>query len=186
MRCLAADSDYYQQYLRFVDTNSPSGIAKAALEDTNNKAPKLANTVLSLQKMREQGQIGNIHLGMTMDEVVARWGKPFGLYPMCGNRFYFSDCNLYFQGNSLHSVYLNGTPLFDHGLSVKSNLKQWTQVLGQPSSRHDDAQGSTLAYETRGAIHTGLFLMFDPDGDMKVPPTLHLDPLTNWFKPTQP
>jgi hypothetical protein len=187
LRCPAADSDYYHQYLRLTDTNSIRQVTNAVLVDTNNKTAKLKNVVLCLQKMREQGQVGDIHLGMTMDEIVARWGKPSQLNCWCRNRFCYGDCTLYFHGDSLYSVYLEESALFDHGLSARSNLKQWTEVLGQPSLRNDDVYGTSLAFETRGTIRTVLSLTFDPDGEMLDPPKVILDPIiSNWFKPSRP
>jgi hypothetical protein len=162
-------------------------VTNAVLVDTNNKAAKLTNLTLSLRKMRENGEVGDIHLGMTMDEVVARWGKPFLLAPMCGNDFLFGDCSLHFRGDSFQSVYFDENAVFDHGLSARSNLKQWTNILGQPSRRDDDRYGTCLVYETRAAIRTVLYLTFDPDGDTMFPPHLVLDPITtNWVKPSQP
>ncbi len=131
----------------------------------------------------------DIRLGMTMDQVVARWGKPFYLHPNCdgGHRFRFGDCSLVFRGDSLNKVRFQDTAIFTDSLSAKSNRDQWMKVLGQPTVRNDDNYGSALVYETRASVRTVLLLTFDSDGDAKFPPCLYLDaPLTNWFRSSRP
>jgi hypothetical protein len=197
-RCLAADDGFYRSFLSASDTNnldtsslkSPSGYLLSPLVvDTNNTAAKLTNVVIHLDKLTGRGELADIHLGMTMDELVARWGKPKGLHPNCdgGHRFNFSDCALVFLGNSLDKVRFQETAVFDRGLSARSKLREWLQILGPPTLRNDRAYHSSLVYETRGGLRTVLLLTFTSDGDMEFPPTLYLNPeLTNWFKPSRP
>src|SRR5262245_61470584 len=78
--CAAADETYFQQYLRIVDmTKWPTnwmGTKSPFLVDTNNAGPKLRSVIIPVDNLRTNGDIAGIHLGMTTDEVVARWGKP--------------------------------------------------------------------------------------------------------------
>jgi hypothetical protein len=191
IKCSASDLDFYHRFLSLVDTNESraAGVTNGALVDKSNTAPRLTNAAISLQKLTTDGEVGNIRLRMTMDEVIARWGKPTSLHPRCdgGHLFNFTDCSLVFQGNSLYKVRFQGSAIFDQGLSGQSNIKQWGQVLGEPTAVNKDAHGSRVVYERHGRVRTVLFLTFDPDGDAKFPPALYLDPpLTNWFKKSQP
>ena len=191
IRSPAADLDFYHCFLSLVDTNDlrVEGATNALLVDVNNTEPKLTNSVISLQKLRTDGVVGSIRLGMTMQEVVARWGKPIWLNPRCdgGHRFVFTDCSLVLQGNSLCKLRFGETGVFDNSLSARSSLKDWVQALGQPTLRNDNVNGSSLVYETRGRVRTVLLLIFHPTGDLVFPPTLYLDaPLTNWSKAPRP
>ena len=140
-RCSASDLDFYHRFLSLVDTNDLfHWVTNSALIDRNNTAPKLTNSVISLQKLRTEGEAGNIRLGMTMEDVVACWGKPVMLHPKCdgGHRFTFTDCSLVFTGNSLSKVRFRETAVFDRGLSAQSNLRDWEQVLGEPTLENKD------------------------------------------------
>jgi hypothetical protein len=133
-------------FLSLVDTNAVliKGVTNAVLVDKNNRAPKLTNTVLSLLKLATEGEVGNIRLGMTMDEIVTRWGKPIWLHPNCdgGHLLNFTDCSLVFRGNSLSKVRFQETALFDQGLSAQSNLQQWRQVFGEPTLLNTHPHGN--------------------------------------------
>jgi hypothetical protein len=186
-KCSASGPDFYQRFVSLVDTNAlvQQWVTNSDLVDKNNTAPKLTNSVISLHKLRTEGEVGNIRLGMTMQDVVACWGKPILLHPKCdgGHRFSFTDCSLVFTGNSLSKVRFGATAVFDQGLSAQSNFKHWEDVLGQPTLRN----GSTVVYEEHGKVRTVLLLTFEPNGDWIFPPALYLDPpLTNWFKKPQP
>ena len=187
----AADSDFYHRFLSLVDTNEfpTGGVTNGVLVDRNNKAPKLGHAVISLQKLRTEGEVRGIRLGMTMDDVVARWGKPCWLHPRCagGHRFLFTDCALVFQGNALSMVRFQETAVFDQGLSAGSSLQEWRKALGEPTQVHESDQGSAAVYETHGKVRTVLLLEFQSDGDARSPPAIYLDPpLTNWFRKVQP
>lgn len=193
-RSVAADDAFYQRFLRDSDTNNPSSLKSRLgsllspmLVDTNNTAAKMPNVVVNLEKLTQRGEFADLRLGMTMDEIVARWGKPTWLHPRCdgGHRFRFRDCTLVFRGNSLHKVRFEESAVFDHGLLAISKREDWVHALGPPTQRNDGAYCS-LVYEKRGAIRAVLLLTFTPDGEMVAPPTVYLNPdITNWFKPMQ-
>src|SRR5262245_38968727 len=81
LKRLAADSSFYQRYVSIVDTSGkwPTGLKSPLLVDTNNTTAKLTNAVIRLDNLRTNGEVAGVCLGMTTDEVVARWGKPPGL-----------------------------------------------------------------------------------------------------------
>jgi hypothetical protein len=92
--CSAAE-DYYHTYLSLLGTNITRNVLvdSPLLIDTNNSAPKLATSVIDLAETVTNCQIGQVRLGMTMEEVVAGWGKPRGIWPSCfgGARFIYWD-----------------------------------------------------------------------------------------------
>jgi len=184
----SADDSFYQRYLSLVDTSGTflNGHTSPLLVDTNNTAAKIGNVVIRLDNLRTNGEIAGIRLGMTTDEVVARWGMPRGLQcsSMTGPCLAFADTRLRFKGNALDYVHIPKEARFDHDLRGNSALKDWVRVLGEPTMRKDDQFGSSLVYETRGATRTVLLLTFDHDGEMRFPPSLYCEPdLTKWFKP---
>src|SRR5467141_1173381 len=78
--CLSEEADFYRTFLSMVDTNAERAVAirSPLLIDTNNAAPKLTNLVMDLAESKENGRLGGIQLGMTMEQIIARWGKPKG------------------------------------------------------------------------------------------------------------
>jgi len=168
----AADGYFYKSFTTLVDTNrlQLEHVRNPILVDTNNTSPKLANTVLSVEQIRNEGRVGSLRLG-----------RPKWLHPNCdgGHRMDFADCSLVFAGNSLSKIRLGDMANFGHGLSASSNLKDWTQVLGKPTVQN----GVSYVYESNGKPRTVLLLTFHENGETLFPPTLYLDPpLTNWFK----
>jgi hypothetical protein len=187
-KCFAAESDFYGRFLSLTTTTNDwrvIGVTNALLVDVNNKAPKLTNAVIPLERLRTEGEVGTIRLGMTMEEVVTRWGKPLWLHPRCdgGHKFNFSDCSLVFVANCLSKVRFEDGAVFDHELSAQSNFSAWRRVLGEPTILNKNSYGSGAIYENVGKVRTVLVLAFEPDGEVKFPPALYLDPpLTNWFR----
>lgn len=191
LKCVAADESYYHRYLRLVDTSVtwPTGLQSPLLVDTNNTTAKLTNLVIRLDSLRTNGEIADIRLGMTTDEVVACWGMPRGL--QCSRAVgpcpSYTDVRLNFKGNALDYIHIPKTARFDHQLRGDSPLNDWIHVLGEPTMRRDDQFGSSLVYETRGVVRTGLLLTFNSDGETSFSSALWRDPdLTKWFKPAKP
>ncbi len=157
--CRGAESSFYRTFLSSVNSNDltrPVAVRSPLLVDTNNTAPKLATTPLDLIKAKDTGAVGGIRLGMTMEEVVARWGKPQGLYSRClgGPRFFYSDANVVFDpaSNSVKRIVLfENFPRFADGLSASSRTEDFLHILGNPTARKDEADGDVchLTYETR-------------------------------------
>jgi len=175
-RCTAAESDFYGTFLSLSNTNDPTPrlMTSPLLVDTNNSSRKLANTVISLESLKAEGKTADLRLGMTMNEVVTRWGKPVQFYSVCGGgpRFDFADASLRFRQDRLVRIYLRQSARFDHDLSGRSSLKEWVAVLGQPTGRRDTEHGSTLSYEMPGGYC--FVLTFEPDGEVLFPPGFHL------------
>jgi hypothetical protein len=155
-----------------VDTNAERAVAIRSpfFVDTNNAAPKLANLVVDLADTKENGRLGGVQLGMTMEQVVARWGKPKGIWSKCygGPLFCYTDVNVVFESssNSVLKVFFLGksasSPIFLGGLLASSSASDFARVLGAPSSREEreDTGSSQLVYKTHAAT---LRLQFTDD-----------------------
>jgi hypothetical protein len=176
--CGSTKSDFYQVFMASVTTNDLARavlVTSPALVDTNNTAPKLAATTNSFRDMREQGTVSGVSLGMSMSQVVARWGKPPWFYTRCGSgpRFNYSDVALVFHGNSLWEVRVYraafghwsppvGPAQFGEGLSMKSSAQDLIRVLGEPTRRTRwGGMADTIEYLVYQAPRQTLFLVFD-------------------------
>jgi len=141
--CVAADQEYYRQFLSVVDTNLavPHVFRSPLLTDTSNTNPKLTNSTVSLKKVTASGEIAGVKLGMTMDEVVSVWGKPLQVRWLYGDGapcFLFGGVDLAFKGNQVEKVHIfDRTFLSQEGLGYRSKVEDWTRVLGEPTQRID-------------------------------------------------
>ena len=82
----AVGQEYYKAFQTFVATNSHDKndwILAPHLVDTNNTALKTTNVVLSADRGKGVASIGGVRLGMTMEDVVATWGKPIRALRWC-------------------------------------------------------------------------------------------------------
>jgi hypothetical protein len=136
---------YYQEFLRTTDTNTPNlqAISAPALVVTNNTRIKVAGKV-SLDHARTHGEFGPVRLGMNMDEVVAAWGKPpeawWNGVTGCA-RFDYNGIVLVFAGDRVQAMRFNPPVLrqvrFDPGPPARSNIKEWAAALKDSSTRRD-------------------------------------------------
>jgi hypothetical protein len=80
----AADS-FGRAVLRELGTNSFPGrmIEVSSLLDATNTAPKLSPSKLDGIKARPQVEIAGAHLGLSIDQLVERWGKPRSIWVYC-------------------------------------------------------------------------------------------------------
>lgn len=152
----ALGGDYYSQYVSALDTNrfTQPLSASPALVDTNNNAIKLTNAVLDLKNLRQRGGISGVRLGMTMQEVVNRWGKPKGGWSRCLHgltTFSYNGVSLAFEGNCLETVRFYPPLSLEDGLSFASTVNDFVRVLGQPTSRRDSERHASLVYLSMAA-----------------------------------
>jgi hypothetical protein len=149
----AAETNFYGHLLG-VSKNYPipHWVSSSELTDTNNTAVKIPNLIINLQSLGEKGEIAGIRLGMTMDQVVARWGKPPKLYSHCGGgpRFFFSDTSLVFRDNVLSIIWIPEQ-------AITLDRAACVDVLGKPTSRKHNGTFLELLYEHDGQR---LFLRF--------------------------
>jgi hypothetical protein len=143
MNCGAVEDEYYRALLSAADTNKFSNgiaIGSSSRADLTNTGVKLTNTAVRVDQFKAVGEVGDIRLGMTMGEVVARLGKPQHLScgRFWGTQLYYYNAELFFEGNVLCLIASDGHLPFDHGLegrSERSRVDDWIRVLGEPKER---------------------------------------------------
>ncbi len=144
--------DFYQQYVLAVDTNQitqPLG-ALLALVDKNNTSIKVTNAVVDLERLKQGGEVSRVRLGMTMQEVVDRWGKPKGGWSRCLHgliTFSYTGVSLAFEGNRLETIRFSPPAKLAGELSPRSHVEDFVRVLGAPTSQ----LGRNLIYLSAGA-----------------------------------
>ena len=157
LNCGGAD-DYYRHFIDAAATNNSKlhRIDSPFLIDTTKAASKLTNAVVNLGSLLTNGEICRIRLGMTMDEVVARWGKPRAIWSRCYfpyPTFMYLDAALGFKGNSLEGVSLVGVKPFvreyrwRNSDSTQSVIEECLRCLGPAKSRKDSNRRCQLIYE---------------------------------------
>ena len=144
--------DFYQQFLSAVDTNKYTQplSAIAGLVDMNNTGIKVTNAVVDLGALKQGGEISDVRLGMTMQEVVDRWGKPTGGWSRCLHglvTFSYTKVSLGFEANRLETIRFSPPEKLAGGLSPTSPVEEFVRVLGTPTSRF----GRSLVYLSAGA-----------------------------------
>jgi hypothetical protein len=148
--------DFYEQYLSAVDTNEftqPFG-ALPGLVATNNTGIKVTNAVVDLKSLKQSGEISRVRLGMTMQEVVDRWGKPMGGWSRCLHgliTFSYTGVSLGFEGNRLETIRFSPPARLAGGLSANSKMGEFVRVLGAPTSQAGSEDRGSLAYLSAGA-----------------------------------
>jgi hypothetical protein len=161
---LSADQELYRTFSSIVSSNGGKNnpITSPFLIDTNNLAPKLTNLVVNLMDAKASGRLGNIGLGMTMEQVVGIWGKPRAIWPRCfgGVLFSYKDVSVIFESGSnsvlsFLSTFSSPSHHFTGGLSASSTIPDFVRVLGNPSAQYNKGASSLpreeLVYVTPAA-----------------------------------
>lgn len=138
------ETNYYASLLASVNGSPPriQQVADPTLVDTNNTANKVQGCLFRLNSVDTGGPIGNIQLGMSMDEVVRVWGKPPQAWwnYQGGPRFDYESIILYFAANKLSGICINAPALreveFEPTVAPKSPLTKWQQTLKGSTSNH--------------------------------------------------
>ena len=169
-QCWGAQGDFYQEFLRILDTNDVWGyaITSPLLVDTNNTAPKLTNAVLSIKHIKERGELARIRLGMSMDEVVSKLGKPPCFWSANrggGPCFQYTGLDVIFTpgSNNVMKIWVPDDSFesvrFEEGVSAGSTLDKWLDVIGEPARRGEWLSPAViwLEYESPTAIILAIF-----------------------------
>lgn len=150
IECSATAQELYSTFLALCDPKDPRPIAirSPALLDTNNVGTKL--TFLNLAQSKVDATIGDVHLGMTMEEVVKRWGKPKFFWSRCygGPLLSYQDVSVVLSpaSNSVKTIMLHvdKLPKVHGGLPASSSPEQFEAVLGKATSREHRPQFDSL------------------------------------------
>jgi hypothetical protein len=152
----AAEQNIYARFLTAARADAEQPIRDPSLTDTNNLASKVANAGMSLQELKTNGEIGTIRVGMTMEEIVACWGKPKCIWTNCygGPRFVYTDSDVIFatSSNCVNAIFIRRLPIFENGVTAPT-ISELIGLLGEPESRdhYYDGTVSELIYGTPGA-----------------------------------
>jgi hypothetical protein len=163
---------YYDRFLSIIDTNDLMWrhLTSPLLVDTNNTMPTFTISPISLKKALASGEVAGVRLGMSMDEVVALWGKPRDVWWHCGGApcLGFNEMALDFEANRVVDIHIfTGEKYhFEEGVSEESRAEDWIRVLGEPTRPYDLplSHSFTLSYETEKATlwlwlwHTGYLI----------------------------
>ena len=151
-RSLGADQTYYRNLQFFLATNSQVWEVRApSFVDTNNTGFKLTNVVVNLASLRKTGTVGGVRPGMTMEEVIACWGKPLELWAkgLGGPRFCYKEVSVFFEParNSVKSVYTQDLPSLMRKLEITPKVQECLNALGNPTFRDDTAAGDKTFFD---------------------------------------
>lgn len=135
------------------------------LVDTNNTGAKVTSADLDLQRLKERGEVSGVRLGMTMDEAIARWGKPPSGYGPMGclhglATFIYTDAALGFGSNCLETIQISTLAETFGNLSRISKSADCLSILGSPTDQRTSGANSNLVYLSQG---TSLRLDFHDD-----------------------
>jgi hypothetical protein len=161
LRCFsysAADDGIYRRFSIMIDTNEAADVS--SLVDTNNTGFKLTNDLPNLVMLKNNRQLAGVRLGMTMEDVVARWGKPYILYPKCyggGPRFWYDDAMVDFEpgSNSVKTIMVEAWPDSARPRPAGPTLEDCVRIFGKPARReHSNAETNrcALTYVTTNSV----------------------------------
>jgi hypothetical protein len=156
---LAAEPGFHQQYLSF-STNNPESweVRSPRLVDTNNTGYKLRSVLTNLANLKTTAALAGVRPGMTMDEVVAQWGKPVELWAKGfeGPRLCYKEVSVFFDasGNSVKSIFTQDLTGLERAMSVTPKVEECLRAFGPPTFRDDTATGteSWLIYELTNVV----------------------------------
>jgi hypothetical protein len=158
----AAGSDFYRLF-QAATTNEQMAITSPLLVDTNNMGFKSTNVLLHLKSLKPNGEPSGIRLGMSMEQVVAKWGKPFEIMPrwcLGGPCFFYADAHVWFGAgrNSVQAIDATIPEELARTLPAWPTVEDCIRKLGKPSQRKDYADGTHcyLVYDSpKGRFRLG-------------------------------
>src|SRR5207249_4838362 len=138
--CGAGEIRFYPRLSSLIDPNGPlTGITSPLLTETNNTAAKVVNATAILPQIKRSGEIAGIRLGMTAEEVVARWGRPRWIWSRCygGPRLCYSGASIVLEptANSVKTILLEMGSGDTRGRSHPFTVSQSLTAFGEPTSR---------------------------------------------------
>lgn len=157
LACSALGGEYYDRFLAALTNESSQlpAIRSPLLVDTNNTTLKVTNVMAALTTDQGNAAFAGIRFDMTMEEVVALWGKPRSLYSRCfgGPRLCYAGASVIFEpaSNRVFRVRMEGWPHREDVGSPELTVEECLKALGEPTSSHQESEDSfgTLVYETR-------------------------------------
>ena len=102
IRASAGDGDFYVLF-QFAGTDELNAITSPLVADTKNAKFTLTNVLLQMEPLNANGEPSGIQVGMTVEKVVAQWGKPYRLEPHSCLRdpfFFCREVQVHFEAGS--------------------------------------------------------------------------------------
>ena len=137
--------EYYERFCAARGTNVSRNkrVDAPALLDTNNTAVRITHILTSLTQSRTSDELAGLRPGMTMDEVVAVWGKPPQyIWTWCfgGPRLCYADASAIFDAatNRLIRVRLEVVPHLKDIPSPSIAIEDAIRLLGPPTARTEE------------------------------------------------
>jgi hypothetical protein len=150
-----AVTNYYQPLPHTATNGQLIEMDSPLLVDTNNMGSRATNVLLHLEALKANGEPSGIRLGMRMEDVVARWGKPLFIDPQCSGypHFGYSEAGVYFEPttDSVRAFHVDLVELA-RTLPTWPTVEDCIRKVGRPSQRIDRDKGtsSCLVYEKPG------------------------------------
>jgi len=131
------ETGYYSRLLASVNKALPGvqRITDQKLVNTNNTTVKTRGCVLLLDNIAAGGPIGDIRLGMAIDEIIHAWGNPPEAWwnYQGGPRLDYRGATFYFASNKLSGICLHSPELrhlqFKPGVPPGARIAQWQQAI---------------------------------------------------------
>ena len=131
------ETDYYSRLRASVIMTLPGvqRITDQTLINTNNTTMKTRGCVFLLDQIAAGGPIGDIRLGMALDEIIHAWGNPPEAWwnYQGGPRLDYKGVTLYFASNKLSGVCLHSPELrhlrFQPDVPPRADIERWQQAI---------------------------------------------------------
>jgi hypothetical protein len=140
LNCSAKEDDFYAKVLAEIGTNRESRVLETpSLIEETNRQPNLSESKLDLKTVHVRSEIAGVRLGMSMEQVVATWGKPRTIR-FCNNhlQLLYADRNAYgvqtgfdLANNSVTNIYVS-FPVVDGKPSPGPMVQECLRVFGKP------------------------------------------------------
>ena len=155
------ETDYYSRLLASVNKALPGvqRITDQTLVNTNNTTMKTRGCVFLLDQIAAGGPIGDVRLGMALDEIVHAWGNPPKAWwnYQGGPRLDYQGVTLYFASNRLSGICLHSPELrhlrFKPDVPPGADIARWQQAI-KPCTLNRTPRALQLQHTTNQILFT--------------------------------
>lgn len=133
--------DFLDLILRGTGTNNSSGIEVQAplLLSPTNTGPQITNFIVSSYVLAADDELLGVHIGMTVEEVIKRWGKPQAIYVPCTQRpcLNYKDAYVIFSpvSRGVEEIWVRKPPPFNESRTPLKDFGECVRLLGEPDER---------------------------------------------------
>ena len=133
--------DLLDVVLRSAGTNNSAGfnVRSALLLSPTNAGPQLTNPIISSYLLAPDDELLGLRIGMTMEEVIERWGKPQAIYVPCTQSpcLNYQDAHVIFNPTTrgVEEVWVRKAPPFNESPTPLKDFEGCVRILGEPDER---------------------------------------------------